>query len=236
MVDGYKVFVREHWEDFNYDCPEWQGTTTTCTIYGLVEGLNYYFVARAFNDSGESEDSNEVKVAVIGVSEFETGQSETTGKGKNKTQAFVLTDTFAAGDTVVIRMYIADVNTGLPVANSTTDVAISDPEGIRLISDPSGSDGIAEARWETPGHKGKGKKENSTTPGIYEATVTNVTVTNLTGDHYIWDGNDTWTTFVIQQPDIRLDGAEENDSRLKAGSYGPAFFVQFDNKYSTSCD
>ena len=198
MVDGYKVFVRQHSEDFKYDYPEWQGTTTTCTIYGLVEGFNYYLVARAFNDSGESEDSNEVKEAVIGVSGFETGQYETTGKGKNKTQAFVLTDTFAAGDTVVIRMYIADVNTGLPVANSTTDVAISGPEGTRLISDPSGSDGIAEARWETSGHKGKGKKANSTTPGIYEATVTNVTVTNVTGDHNIWDGNDTWTTFVIQ--------------------------------------
>ncbi len=155
-------------------------------------------MTRAFNDFGESEDSNEVKEVVIGVSGFETGKHETTGKGKHKTQAFVFTDTLAAGDTVVIRMYIADVITGLPVANSTTDVAINGPEDTGLISEPSGSDGNAEARWETLDHRGKGKNKNSTTPGIYEATVTNVIVTNVTGDHYIWDGDDTWTTFAIQ--------------------------------------
>ena len=110
-LDGYKVFVREEWEPFDYENPEWQGTTTNCTIYGLIKGLNYYFVVRAFNASGESEDSNEVKVAVMGVSGFETGQYETTGKGKIKTLAFVLTNTFAAGDTVAISRWIEDLNT-----------------------------------------------------------------------------------------------------------------------------
>ncbi len=60
-LDGYRIFVRAEGGSYNYTQPAWEGTTTTCTIHGLDDGTNYYFVARAFDTSNnESGDSNEV--------------------------------------------------------------------------------------------------------------------------------------------------------------------------------
>jgi hypothetical protein len=58
---GYRLFARGQGQSYNYAQPHWQGTATTCTIYGLPDNTNLYFVARAFNTSGnESGNSNEV--------------------------------------------------------------------------------------------------------------------------------------------------------------------------------
>ena len=58
-VDGYRVFCREQGENYDYTYPVWEGSALTCTIYDLDEHAMYYFVVRAYNDSGESGDSNE---------------------------------------------------------------------------------------------------------------------------------------------------------------------------------
>ena len=58
---GYRVFLREEGQSYDYTNPSWEGTDTTCTIYNLDETKTYYFVARAFDTEGlESGDSNEV--------------------------------------------------------------------------------------------------------------------------------------------------------------------------------
>ena len=58
---GYRVFVREAGQSYDYDHPDWQGTETTCEIYGLSNGITYYFVARAYDIYGnESENSVEL--------------------------------------------------------------------------------------------------------------------------------------------------------------------------------
>ena len=58
---GYRIFVRAEGESYNYAQPDWEGTATTCTIYGLDDDTNYYFVARAFDTANnESGNSNEV--------------------------------------------------------------------------------------------------------------------------------------------------------------------------------
>jgi hypothetical protein len=58
---GYRVFYREDGQSYNYNNPAWEGTQTTCTIYSLDDSTGYYFVARAFDTSGnESGDSDEV--------------------------------------------------------------------------------------------------------------------------------------------------------------------------------
>lgn len=197
-VEGYRVFEREFSEGYDFDNPAWEGLGTTCTISGLVEGVTYYFVVRAFNEYGESSNSNEVRLSRIGVTEVETGQYETTGKGKEKNQNFVLTGTFDAGDEVVLHIHIVDTNTGLPVVEAIAEIAINDSENTILISEPSNSDGIAEATWNTTASKGKVKTSGGTAPGSYEATVTNVAGNNTMGDRYIWDGNNAWTTFLIE--------------------------------------
>ena len=112
-----------------------------------------------------------------------------TGKGKNQT--FTLANVFSAGDSVVLRAYVVDASTGLPVANATVDLAISGPESVNLTAGPSDTAGMAEASWMTtkPNKRGQG----GTTPGSYTATVTNVTASC-----YTWDGVLSSASFTIQ--------------------------------------
>ena len=68
-LDGYRIFVRAEGESYNYAQPDWEGTATTCTIYGLDDATNYYFVARAF-DTSNNESGNSIEVpyeAVLNV-------------------------------------------------------------------------------------------------------------------------------------------------------------------------
>jgi hypothetical protein len=58
---GYRAFLRQEGQNYNFDNPAWEGTETTCTIFDLDENISYYFVVRAYNTSGlESGNSNEV--------------------------------------------------------------------------------------------------------------------------------------------------------------------------------
>jgi len=66
-LGGYRVFCREEGQSYNYDLPAWEGIDSTCTIYNLHDSAKYYFVARAFNLTGEeSGDSNEVCITPSG--------------------------------------------------------------------------------------------------------------------------------------------------------------------------
>ncbi len=58
--DGYRVFVREGGQSYDYAHPIWENNTTTCTLTGLIEGVTYHFVVRAFVGDLESTDSDEV--------------------------------------------------------------------------------------------------------------------------------------------------------------------------------
>lgn len=60
-LSGYRVFMREAAQGYDYLSPAWEGTETTCKIENLMATKKYYFVARAFDTEGyESENSNEV--------------------------------------------------------------------------------------------------------------------------------------------------------------------------------
>jgi hypothetical protein len=57
---GYRVFCHAEGQEYDYGSPAWEGPETTCVIAGLLSGVTYYFVARAYNAAGESGNSNEV--------------------------------------------------------------------------------------------------------------------------------------------------------------------------------
>lgn len=66
---GYRVFVREQSQSYNFETPCWETIDNFCTIYDLDETKTYYFVVRAFDINGlESTNSNEV-LLIEGVSE-----------------------------------------------------------------------------------------------------------------------------------------------------------------------
>lgn len=58
--EGYRLFVHETGQEFDYASPAWQGITSQATITDLAEGIEYHFVCRAFDGENESGNSNEV--------------------------------------------------------------------------------------------------------------------------------------------------------------------------------
>jgi hypothetical protein len=171
------------------------GNTTTYLDTGLTNGVEYCYKVTAYDAACESGFSN-ILCAIpqsqgqttdpAGVSAMETGFY--TGKGKSKT--YTSSDTFNAGDGVVIRAYVVDNVTGLPVADATVDLLITGPESLTLVTGPSNAAGMAEATWQT---KAPGKRNPGTTPGAYTVQTANVTAAG-----YHWDGVQTSTTFTIQ--------------------------------------
>jgi chitinase len=62
-VIGYRVYMREAGEDYDFDEPEKEVTDNEATIRGLDENKTYFFVVRAFDaDDNEGEVSQEVFV------------------------------------------------------------------------------------------------------------------------------------------------------------------------------
>jgi hypothetical protein len=58
---GYSLYVRQADKAYNYNSPSWEGSETFCTVYNLVDTVDYCFVIRAYDINGnESTDSNEV--------------------------------------------------------------------------------------------------------------------------------------------------------------------------------
>ena len=62
--EGYRVFIREGSQSYNYKNPIktilTAENTTECTLIGLIEGTAYHFVVRAYDGALESADSEEV--------------------------------------------------------------------------------------------------------------------------------------------------------------------------------
>ena len=58
---GYSLYARQVGKTYNYTSPEWEGSDTSCTIYNLIDTVDYCFVVRAYDtDGNESPDSNEI--------------------------------------------------------------------------------------------------------------------------------------------------------------------------------
>jgi hypothetical protein len=71
---GYRVFYRERDQQYDFDNPDWEGTGTSCTLYGFNDNTTYYFVARAYNIYGqESENSVELSKKVASIASSDGG-------------------------------------------------------------------------------------------------------------------------------------------------------------------
>jgi hypothetical protein len=191
-VTGYNVYYDQAGKaQFVADA----GNNTTFVDTGLTNGVEYCYKITAYDASCESGYSNIVcaiptnqgqATDPAGVSTLETGFN--TGKGKNK--QYTPKTTFTAGEGVVIRAYVEDQVTWLPLANATVELLITGPESQTLVTAPSDAAGMAEAIWQT---KAPGKRNPGTTLGDYTIQVKNVTATG-----YHWDGVTLSTSFTIQ--------------------------------------
>jgi hypothetical protein len=178
---------------------------------GLTHGQEYcYKIASLTNTSTESCESTFSNILCetpsnqgqgqIGVERIQTGRTVTTGKGKNRIVAFELTPIFQQGDGIILQATVADANTGLVLSNAKVTLAITGPESTTLISGPSGTDGIAEAVWQTlsPGKKG----QVGTIIGSYTATVTEVSATGFTWDGVAVQAVEHFAAFFFDLPDL----------------------------------
>ena len=174
----------------SFDC-----TVENCTTYtdtGLTNDNEVCYVVTAVTattaDECESGSSNMLcatpqppgQTQYASVSILETGHWVREGKGKNATETFVVTDTFAPGDRVVVRLATTGGD-GQPLSGAVSSLTVSGPENASLTSGNSDGNGLSEANWSTqaPNKKGNG----GTTPGDYTITVTGM---NVTGQE--WDG------------------------------------------------
>jgi hypothetical protein len=60
---GYRIYVREAGQAYDYNDYAWSGTTVSCTLDNLDPLTDYYFVVRAYDKGVESSNSNEVHLA-----------------------------------------------------------------------------------------------------------------------------------------------------------------------------
>jgi hypothetical protein len=87
---GYMVFARAAGQNYDYNNPDWEGTDTTCTLYGLTDGITYYFVARAYDIYGnESENSVELTTS-------DSGTTVTAADGGGGGGCFIATAAFGS--------------------------------------------------------------------------------------------------------------------------------------------
>jgi hypothetical protein len=195
LVAGYKVYYDQAGKaQLVADVQD--PALTTFTDTGLTNGVEYCYKVTSYYDATCESGFSNILCAIpenqgqvtdpAGVSTMETGIY--TGKGKAKT--FQAQTTFNAGDGVVIRTYVVDNVTGLPLANATVDLLITGPETLTLVTGLSDANGVAEVTWQT---KAAGKRNPGTTPGNYTVQTKNVTATG-----YHWDGVTTSVTFTIQ--------------------------------------
>ena len=162
-----------------YDCDE-DG------IYDLESGFSNILCAVPTNPG---------QTLFAGVDTIRTGKWVKQGKGKNATTTFELTQSFTAGDGVVIQGRAVNEDL-VALPDATVEISIKDTNGdtvTTLLTGPSDADGWAEATWQTqkPNKKGRG----GTPPGVYSAETIGVTVSG-----YVWDGVMTSTTFCIDDP------------------------------------
>ncbi len=164
---------------------------TDCTSYtdsNLTNGQAYCYKVTASSSECESGFSNILcstppppgQEAAAGVISMQSGKWVTKGKGKNKTQTFVFTTDFAAGDELVFRMLVTDQG-GAALPGATVNLTVSGPENTSISSGVSDASGNAEALWTTqsPNKKGVGGTAN----GSYTATVS-----GLSAPSHDWDG------------------------------------------------
>ena len=58
---GYRVFFRQEGQNYDYNNPVWDGTETTCTIFGLDDNFIYHFVSRVYDING-NESGNSIEL------------------------------------------------------------------------------------------------------------------------------------------------------------------------------
>jgi hypothetical protein len=167
-LSGYRVYYDQSGKSqWIADCG-----TPDCNTYtdtNLSNGQQYCYMVTAFDDTCESAFSNILCATPMPPGHQQTWVRE--GKGKNATQTFVETSSFAQGDAIVLQATVVD-DSGAPLAGANVSLAISGPSATTLTSSSSDANGIAEATWNTqsPNKKGAG----GTATGTYTATVMGV--------------------------------------------------------------
>jgi hypothetical protein len=180
------------------------GNVTEYTLTGLEEGVTYYFVARAYNDAGESGDSNEVSW-ISSTSDTEAPNVTITGPSSTSMSVINLTGT-ASDNQSVSEVTWVNNRGGNGVAEGTTNwsvtgISLMEGENVITVSarDPAGNVGNSTLNVVFTAPSGTievefGDASSTDYPNSVEDTFINsgFPITNYSTGHleiYTWPAN-----------------------------------------------
>ncbi len=209
-ADGYRLFYREDGHIYNYGSPDWEGTATTCTVFGLDESKTYHFVVRAFNEYVESGDSNEATWEPADVNNppvLNPIGSKSVGEGNLLT--FTLTASDPDGDGLT-----------LSASNVPTGASFSPSSQVFSWTPDYGDAGDYTVTF-TVTDKGSPPESDSETVTITVGNVNRPPVLNPIGAKSVDEGN--LLTFTVTASDPDGDGLTLSASNVPTGaSFSPS--------------
>jgi hypothetical protein len=70
--EGYRVFARKSNHHFDYTTPVWEGSDTACTVNGLDDNTEYFFVIQPFHGEVKGDCSSEIHYVPPVIKEQQT--------------------------------------------------------------------------------------------------------------------------------------------------------------------
>jgi len=209
-ADGYRLFYREDGHIYNYGSPDWEGTATTCTVFGLDESKTYHFVVRAFNEYVESGDSNEATWEPANVNNppvLNPIGSKSVGEGNLLTFAVTASDPDGDGLT-------------LSASNVPTGASFSPSSQVFSWTPDYGDAGDYNVTF-TVTDTGSPPESDSETVTITVGNVNRPPVLNPIGAKSVDEGN--LLTFTVTASDPDGDGLTLSASNVPTGaSFSPS--------------
>ena len=74
--EGYRVFSRKSDQQFDYNSPIWEGSESACTIDGLDDQAEYYFVIQPFDGTEVGDFSSEIHYVTPAVNDSQGAMEE----------------------------------------------------------------------------------------------------------------------------------------------------------------
>lgn len=208
---GYRLYQRTEGSSYNYTQPAWTGSETTCTLCDIEEGIQYYYVVRAYDNSSESGDSNEASYyaaptntePVSNAPRADAGADQTVaawstvtlnGSGSSDPDGDSLGHSWAqtGGPTVQISNTTVEQPTFTAPESATTDMVMT----FRLtVTDPGGQSAVDTCTVTVPAEVVRNTPTAADTGGAASEPANQIPISQGNVTEFIIDNGEPGTSF-----------------------------------------